>query len=436
MPRLLAMLCGLVVALGALAAPAHAKPPKRKVRIESDPPGATVYVGAKKSGARGTTPVTLDLPVGEQTLIIELDGYLAHVESVSVTAAKGKAAKTPQKFSFALDKAVGTIRLHGLPDGAKVTLDGGEVSTMDDKVDVEPGAHELVVSNGGDRFDQWVEVDAGQEKSVEIKFGAGGGGGGDGTEGIEHHAEPEGPKEHASHPWYGTVGASYEVGWRRFAYDNLMAGSQQKPFDANGIGMVTFWGEISPWRSSPGMHALWPLSIIAGFGVGFPVTATDPSGKTADTYWRTTEAGLRWHWNVTHELGLDFEGGWARLLYTFRDVNNDLVNTIPDVDYETVRLGLRGVVRVGKGRTWIGLENRVVLSGGQEEQYFNGASAQGLGARAGFDVPFAAGRVLVRVEGNLSRYTWTFQSMPGDMNIADGATDTLWGFNVGLGGSY
>lgn len=430
MPRILAILAAaFALVLGAHTAAAK---PKRKVRIETDPPGATVYVGDKKHGARGTTPVTLDLAPGETTLILELDGYLPHIESVSITMGKGKAAKSPQKLAFALDKAVGTIRLSGLPDGAKVTVDGNEVSTLDSKIEVDPGAHEVVVKGGsGAPFDKWIEVSAGEDTRVDVSVG----GGGDEPAIVEHKESPEEPGHRASHPWYGTAGASYEIGWRRFRYDNPQT-TNLRPFDANGIGMLAFWGELAPWRASPGAHALWPLSITAGFGVGFPVTATAPNGDTADTFWRTTDVGLRWRWNVSHEAALDFEGGWARLLYTFRDSMNGLIATIPDVDYETIRLGIRAMAKIGKGRLWLAGENRVVLSGGEEETRFTGASAQGLGARLGGDVPFAGGRVVLRIEGNLSRYGWTFTSNAGDMYIADGATDVLWGFNIGLGASY
>ena len=437
MQRILTILVAAVVlAFGAGSASAK---PKRKVRIESDPPGATVYVGAKKAGKRGTTPVTLELAPGEQTLILELDGYLDHVESVEVVMARGKAAKTPQKVAFALDKAVGTIRLGGLPEGATVTVDGREVSTLDNKIEVDPGAHEVVVKGGKNTFDKWIEVSSGEEKKVDVALGgddtAGGGTGGDDAGGgIEAKGTPE-PEHHAAHPWYGTAGLSYEIGWRRFRYDNLTVGTQ-RTYDGNGVGMIDFWGELAPWRSSPGMHGLWPLSIIAGFGVGFPVTAATPSGQTADTFWRTTDLGLRWRWNVSHQAAFDFEAGWSRMLYTFRDDMNGLIADIPDVDYETVRFGLRGVAKIGKGRLWLGVEDHVVLSGGEEQDKFSGASAQGIGGRLGFDIPFMDGRVILRAEGNLQRYTWTFQSQPGDMNVADGANDTLFGFNIGLGASY
>jgi hypothetical protein len=431
MPRHLSIVVAVVVcALGALAAPAAAKP-KRKVRIETDPPGATVYITDKKSGVKGTTPVTLDLAPGETTVILELEGYLPHIESVAVVAGKGKNAKKPQKLSFALDKAVGTIRLKGLPEGAQVTIDGNEVSTLDKKVEVEPGAHQLIVkTTGQDPYDQWVEVSAGEDKIVDVKFG------GEPVVAIEHHEAPPAPSRKAAHPWYGTIGAGYEIGWRRFRYDNPMT-TNLRPFDANGVGMIAFFAELAPWRASSGAHAIWPLSIVAGFGVGFPVTATAPNGDTADTFWRTSDAGLRWRWNVTHELGLDFEAGWARLLYTFRDANNGLIETIPDVDYETLRFGLRAFAKLGGGRLWVSGENRVVLSGGEEELRFNrGATAQGLGARLGGEVPIAKGRVLFRVEGSLAKYTWAFTSMAGDKYIADGASDVLFGVNIGIGGSY
>lgn len=436
MPRPIAILVAFaVLVLGATTASAK---PKRKVRIESDPPGATVYIGDKKAGAKGTTPVTLNLPTGETTVILEMDGYLAHIESVSVEAGKGKAAKSPQKLSFALDKAVGTIRLSGLPEGAKVTVDGNEVSTLDNKIEVDPGAHEVVVKSGGKQsFDQWIEVSAGEEKKVALGGGAADGDGpGDGdSAGVEHHEEtPATPGEKAPHPWYGTAGISYEAGWRRFRYSNPQT-TNLRPFDANGVGMVDFWGEVAPWRAS-GVKILWPLSIVAGFGVGFPVTATAPNGDTADTFWRTTEVGLRWRWNVTHEAAIDFEGGWARLLYTFRDNMNGLIATIPDVDYEMVRLGLRGVAKIGKGRLWIAGDNRIILSGGEEQNRFRGGTMSGLSGRLGGDIPFVDGRLILRVEASVQRYGWTFTTQPGDMYIADGATDMLYGFNIGLGGSY
>src|SRR5258708_30346060 len=54
------------------------RPSLALLRVESQPPGATVYVDRKDLGARGTTPVTLALPPANVTVMGELDGYRPH----------------------------------------------------------------------------------------------------------------------------------------------------------------------------------------------------------------------------------------------------------------------------------------------------------------------------------------------------------------------
>ena len=48
---------------------------KYKVKIESAPPGATVYLGGKECGAVGVTPWSGTLAAGDTTVLVELDGY-------------------------------------------------------------------------------------------------------------------------------------------------------------------------------------------------------------------------------------------------------------------------------------------------------------------------------------------------------------------------
>ncbi|MCE9576788.1 MAG: PEGA domain-containing protein [Deltaproteobacteria bacterium] len=424
MPRIvrLAAVAVVLAVLGGVAAAA----PKRKVKIESDPPGATVYVGDKAKGARGTTPVQLDLPVGEVTLILELDGYVTATESVTVEKAKGR-RPTPQRVAIPLDKAVGVVRLRGMPEGATVTVDGNEVSFLDNRVELEPGAHELVVTAADKRrFDQWIEVSIGEDTVVKVNF--------EEPVVVVKPAKPH-PHKRGGRPWYGTVAAGYEIGWRKFRYDSPQT-TNLRPFDARGVGLLALSAELHPWRASPSAHGLWPLSIVVGYGLGLPVVATSPTGDTADTYWRTTEAGLRWRWNVTHTAALDFEAGWARLLYAFRGADGGLVDEIPDVDYETVRAALRAMIHAGPARVWVGVENRIVISGGVVQDRFTGAKAQGLGARLGGELPVAKGKVVLRLDGTFERYGWTFQSKAGDTFNAAGATDLVWGLTGSIGVAY
>lgn len=46
-----------------------------RVKVETTPPGASVYVGRTDLGSRGRTPLTLALPPGDHELLLALDGY-------------------------------------------------------------------------------------------------------------------------------------------------------------------------------------------------------------------------------------------------------------------------------------------------------------------------------------------------------------------------
>jgi hypothetical protein len=418
-------LAAIAVVLAVLGGVAIAGP-KRKVRIESDPPGAMVYIGDKSKGARGTTPVELDLPLGENTIILELDGYQDATETVTVEKAKGRKPK-PQRIAVPLDKAVGVVRLRGMPDAATVTVDGNEVTFLDNRIELEPGAHELVVTTTDSRrFDQWVEVKLGEEKLVKVNFD---------EPVVEVKAGKPRAHKRGARPWYGTVTAGYELGWRKFRYDQP-ATTNLRPFDARGAGLIDLAGELHPWRASPGAHAIWPLSIVVGFGLGLPLTATSASGATADTYWRTADAGLRWRWSINHTAALDFELGWARMLYAFRGADGGLVDEVPDVDYQTFRTAARGLVKLGPARAWLGIESRVVLSGGVVQDRFRNAKAQGLGGQLGGELPLGGGRVLLRLNGTFERYGWTFEPVDADKFRAVGATDLNWGLTASLGAAY
>jgi hypothetical protein len=53
-----------------------------RVRISSDPPGATIYVDGQRQG--GVTPATLELPTGKHTIEVVLEGYARSREEIEV----------------------------------------------------------------------------------------------------------------------------------------------------------------------------------------------------------------------------------------------------------------------------------------------------------------------------------------------------------------
>jgi len=410
-----------------LAAPAAAAP-KRDVRIETDPAGATVYLGDKESGSAGVTPLDLSLPAGEHTLIIELEGYVPRFEVVTV--AGGRGAKKPQVFAFSLEPAVASISVEGegFPAGARVFIDGEERGQPPLRVEVEPGAHQVeVVADGAKPFETWVEVAGGGEETVVASMTP--------KPRTALRSAPAPRPRAAARPPYATVGAGYEIGWRRFRYQQPRTQNAQ-PFDADGAGLIAVWLELHPQRAYAAARPVWPLSIVAGFRYGLPLETKLPGNMTADATWRTADAGLRWRLGLGRWAAVDFDAGWARTQFTFQGVAGASVDAVPDVDYQSLRLAARAVARLGPADVWIGGENLIVLSGGRVEDRFRGADADGYGVRAGVEARWWQRRITTRVDASWIRYGWTFATQDGDAFQAAGGDDDLYGVTLAAGVSY
>jgi len=114
--------------------------------IETDPPGASVFVDRKDLGSRGTTPVKLGLNAGSYKLIIERSGYEPSESQVSVTLG----VETPLKV--ALKQIVGMVRVDAEPAGSVVHLeteDAAPIGTAPATLPIAPGRHTLVVTKEG-----------------------------------------------------------------------------------------------------------------------------------------------------------------------------------------------------------------------------------------------------------------------------------------------
>jgi hypothetical protein len=195
--------------------------------------------------------------------------------------------------------------------------------------------------------------------------------------------------------------------------------------------------ELHPWRRFVANRALDRLSIIGGAGYAPPIAASDTAGTTINAYWRSQHAGLRLRGYDREAIAVDVDVGWVHTLYTFRDEEMRLVDEVPDVDYQMIRLGARLLGRLTPTvDAWIGADNRLVLSGGALEQRFDRAEADGVAARAGGCMRLLDGHLEGRVELAFARYGWTFSSEAGDTYDAEGGADWIYGATVTVGGTY
>lgn len=437
-PRTASLAVAMLVVVGVLAQAADAAPRRYKVQLETDPEGATVYLGDKEAGGAGQTPLELELTAGEHILILELDGHLPSFETIVVEPRKGKAAKTAQVFTFMLAPANATLVVPGgddagFPDGTRVLIDGEDQGEPPVRVEVAVGAHQVqILAPGMKPYEEWIEVEGGQEHVLAI--------GGERLEAkppvVEDRAPPKPPAAPRGEAGpLGTLRAGVEIGWRRWRYDTPRT-PNLRPFDASGTVLFAIEAELHPWRRFLRNKLLDRLSIVAGAGLAPTITASDDAGMTVEAFWRQQHAGARLRLDLHDGLAVDLDAGWAHLLYTFRDTDGMLVDEVPDVDYHMIRIGAQLRLHSGGFEAWAGVDNRLVVSGGLLEDRFRSAGVDGVGARVGTALRLLGRHLEARAEAALTRFGWEFEAETGDPYDAEGGTDLLFGITLSLGGTY
>ncbi|RYZ04069.1 MAG: TonB-dependent receptor [Myxococcales bacterium] len=119
--------------------------------VETDPPGAHLFLNRKDLGERGTAPQRIALPPASYRVIASLPGYEdASSERVEVTLGGERVVR------LKLRRIVGTLRVQK-PPGAAVRLDAENVPPSciaPCDVSVAPGSHTVIVSLAGHRTQQ------------------------------------------------------------------------------------------------------------------------------------------------------------------------------------------------------------------------------------------------------------------------------------------
>ena len=422
--------------------------PKRKVRIETDPPGATVYLNAKEDGPVCTTPCNISVPLGDTPIIVELANHKQLFENLSVTGRKAVTVK------YKLEPAIGTINVKG-PAGARITVDDVDQGKAPAKLEVSAGPHTIVLAVDGKPIaTEFVDVAANDEVVIEGKGSPvatnddddddddddDGGGGGD-TDGggaaagnvttrtSVGAARARGP--------YVKLAVAMDVGFRNFNYQGDDISPNLTPEKEGGQVLVGPVVEIYPGTLA-GIGVLRGTSLYLRFGYGVNSQAVTRKGSgmttSAKTFWRAFEASVRQRWPIKDVVAIEVGAGYVRDQYQFEGMVDD-IKLVPDADYQSVRLGGRIAILSGRFEPYAAFENRIVLSGGALEKRFDEASATGLRGALGIEAKLGA--VAVRVEGALNYYSWSFgfdSSM--DEYRAESGTDSIKLITAAVGYAY
>ncbi|HSK01236.1 MAG TPA: PEGA domain-containing protein [Kofleriaceae bacterium] len=432
-----ALLAAALVLLAAGEARAQAR---RDVLIESEPSGADVYLNSKDDGSLCKTPCTIKAPVGEQAVIVELANHVPALESIIVPR-RGKAAP----LRLRLVRAVGLLIVKG-PEGARIRVGDADKGKAPAKLDIDAGPHTVTLTlNGKQVLQELIEIEPDQEVTLRGKDVATGPAPPDETPEIIDDTEPgetggggvsqQGPRARPPRGPIVAVAGLIDVGFRRFTYENPMTpilGDEKEGGQVIAGPMIEVWpGTIA------GVRALRGFAVIGRFQFPLnkqPVTGEGLSGTTT-TFWQSLEISARHRWTFTQGT-IDVGAGFVRDQHQFNTENTDDLNRVPDADYRSIRIGVRGSLRLGLVEPYLAAENRIVVSGGKviEDRFTLDASASGL--RGALGATAKLGPIHGRLEGSYTRYSWTFKSNPTDMFQADGASDSIFIVSAGVGYAY
>ncbi len=425
--------------------------PTRKVRVESTPPGATVYIDDVGNGAKcEATPCTIDVAVGARTIIVQLAKY--GPEFVPVTVTKGS---RPMPVSVKLVSAVGTIRILNAPKGASVKVndeDKGKVGKGPMEIEVPAEPVSVVITFNGKTQTEMVDVVA--NDAVEIEYSGGstavavadtgggeesgsgsdeehpeGGNDGSGTDGGGEVSEPAVPAQRAP---YLEAGLAMDIGFRRFSYTD-----GTNPFNNDGEIVLGPAVELWPGRML-GVKPLRGLSLFARFqfAVTHQQVTRESMGMVTDvgasTFWGALEVSLRQKW-VFGSIGLEVSGGYVRDQLEFSADNATVLDMVPSADYKSLRIGGK-VSYVAAFEPYIAAENRIVLDGGELANRADSADASGYGFKLG--VRTKLGPVGARAEFAYAKYSWTFSNTSTTTAPPPGATDTIMWLSILAGYDY
>ena len=122
------------------------------LEIESDPPGAAVFVGRRDLGTRGNAPTTLGLKPGAYVVLAELPGfYPARVEVPALAAGQSR------RLMLRLEPILGRVTIAETASGAEVRAGGGEGArcVAPCQLDLPEGRHRLYLERPGYRTSEF-----------------------------------------------------------------------------------------------------------------------------------------------------------------------------------------------------------------------------------------------------------------------------------------
>ncbi|HVU50873.1 MAG TPA: PEGA domain-containing protein [Polyangia bacterium] len=143
-----------------------------RVKVDSSPQQAAVYwvagsaTNAKDYGIAGYTPITIKVPRGAVTFVVELQGFKPQTKAMDV--------KRSQTVNFTLERAPAVAKLDlqttdGSATGADVKIDGMSKGTIPVVIELPAGRHQVDVNKQGFKeWTQWFDLAEGEHHTHDV----------------------------------------------------------------------------------------------------------------------------------------------------------------------------------------------------------------------------------------------------------------------------
>jgi hypothetical protein len=197
------------------------------------------------------------------------------------------------------------------------------------------------------------------------------------------------------------------------------------PYNLTVAPSVLFRGEVYLFAATP-LKALQDLGIVGGAELVFGATSQGPDGRSRDTSFTSTEAGLRYRFPyASGEVGVSAR--WMLQRFVIGPGSASDAAIVPAISYQSVRPGVDLQHRVSaRVRLLAGFGWLFVLDAGElTERYFPRATIHAADATVGAAVA-VTGPLELRVVLGARRYFHDMRVEPGDAYLAGGAVDQVF----------
>ncbi|MGK4007161.1 hypothetical protein WMF31_31355 [Sorangium sp. So ce1036] len=230
------------------------------------------------------------------------------------------------------------------------------------------------------------------------------------------------------------AGVDLEIAGRALSYSDLLS-ENLRTYEALGVPMPCVWGELFPLARSA-LPVLRDLGLSLSYARALGLDSEGAGGARASTSWNRLHAGLRGRYRLDGQAGPVVFGTFG-LAWTGFDIEptGDPSRDAASVSYVSLRLALDGRLPLGPVALEAGGGYQAPLSTGRLASYFREPSAHGVDLRLALAVPFAP-RTEARAGASYTRFFYDFDSEPGDLHVAGGALDQLFGVHLGVSHAY